>query len=172
MFGTYILLLKFRKWFRPPVVGPRRPFGLHWVLSWIKACPFRLCVRCKDQYRNPKAQRGILLPAAISMSSTARAALPLSFCNTTNVYSNKQILLKNVESIKQDWSCAAVILRLASIFTKKILRLVQLYAIIAFITLMGCGADTCRKRKLLDGGWQYSLDKQHGLLLAAISKRN
>ena len=22
------------------------------------------------------------------------------------------------------------------------------------------------------GGWQYSLDKQHGLLLAAISKRN
>ena len=34
------------------------------------------------------------------------------------------------------------------------------------------GADTSRKRKLLDGGWQYSLDKQHGLLLAAISKRN
>ena len=128
--------------------------------------------KCKNQYRNPKAQRGILLPAAISMSSTARAALPLSFYNITDVYSNKQILLKNVESIKQDWSCAAVILRLASIFTKKILRLVQLYAIIAFITLIGCGGRHQQEEKTSGWGWQYSLDKQHGLLLAAISKRN
>ena len=43
-------------------------------------------------------------------------------------------------------------MRLASIFTKKILRLVQLYAIIAFITLIGCGGRHSRKRKLLDGG--------------------
>ena len=93
------------------------------------------------------------------MSSTARAALPLSFYNITDVYSNKQILLKNVESIKQDWSCAAVILRLASIFTKKILRLVQLYAIIAFITLIGCGGRHQQEEKTSGWGWHYSLDK-------------
>ena len=61
-------------------------------------------------------------------------------------------MLKNVESIKQDWSCAAVILRLASIFTKKILRLVQLYAIIAFITLIGCGSGHQQEEKNSEWG--------------------